>query len=86
MKSTFIEQNGEKQVKHTLTYLLYGTGDIVSRMVDCIFDREYKLNNFGESNIQELIGWINQEELPVINSRTTKVLRYFGNQILQINE
>lgn len=86
LKSTFIEQNGEQQVKHTLTYLLYGTGDIVSRMVDCIFDREYKLNNFGESNIKELIGWINQEGLPVINGRTTKVLRYFGNQIRQINE
>ncbi|HFW4799356.1 TPA: alcohol dehydrogenase, partial [Salmonella enterica subsp. diarizonae serovar 60-67:z35:-] len=86
LKSTFIEQNEEKKVKHTLTYLLYGTGDTVSRMADCIFDREYKLNNFGKSNIQELIGWINQEELPVINGRTTKVLRYFGNQIIQIHE
>lgn len=86
LKSTFIEQNGEEQVKHSLTYLLYGTGDIVSRMVDCIFDREYKLNHFGKSNIQELIGWINQENLPVINGRTTKVLRYFGLQIIQIND
>lgn len=86
LKSSFIEQNGEKQVKHTLTYLLYGTGDTVSRMADCIYDREYKLNHFGKSNIQELIGWINQEELPVINGRTTKVLRYFGNQIRQIDE
>ncbi|EKQ0891418.1 phospholipase D family protein [Salmonella enterica] len=86
LKSSFIEQNGEKQVKHTLTYLLYGTGDTVSRMVDCIYDREYKLNHFGKSNIQELIGWINQDELPVINGRTTKVLRYFGNQIRQIDE
>lgn len=86
LKSSFIEQNGEKQVKHTLTYLLYGTGDTVSRMADCIYDRDYKLNHFGKSNIQELIGWINQEELPVINGRTTKILRYFGNQIRQIDE
>ncbi|MDI9220271.1 phospholipase D family protein [Pantoea sp. EA-12] len=86
LKSSFIEGNEEKQVKDTLTYLLYGKGDTVSRMADCIYDREYKLNHFGKSNIQELIGWINKEELPVINGRTTKVLRYFGNQIRQINE
>lgn len=86
LKSSFIEYNEEKQVKHTLTYLLYGIGDTISRMADCIYDREYKLNHFGKSNIQELIGWINNEELPVINGRTTKVLRYFGNDIRQINE
>lgn len=86
LKSSFINYNDEKQVKHTLTYLLYGAGDTISRMADCIYDREYKLNHFGKSNIQELIGWINNEELPVINGRTTKVLRYFGNQIRQINE
>ncbi|EFH9050193.1 phospholipase D family protein [Escherichia coli] len=86
LKSSFIESNDEKQVKNTLMYLLYGSGDTISRMADCIYDREYKLNHFGKSNIQELIGWINNEDLPIINGRTTKVLRYFGNQIRQINE
>ncbi|WP_109392954.1 phospholipase D-like domain-containing protein [Proteus terrae] len=86
LKSSFIDYNEEKQVKYTLTYLLFGEGDTVSRMADCIYDREYKLNHFGKSNIQELIGWINKEELPVVNGRTTKVLRYFGNQVRQINE
>ena len=86
LKSSFIEYNEEEKIKNTLTYLLYGKGDTVSRMADCIYDGEYKLNHFGKSNIQELIGWINKEELPVINGRTTKVLRYFGNQVRQINE
>ncbi|HHX8313415.1 TPA: phospholipase D-like domain-containing protein [Vibrio diabolicus] len=86
LKNSFINNNEEQRVKNTLMYLLYGTGDAVGRMADCIFDGEYKLNEFGKSNVQELIGWINKEELPVINGRTTKVLRYFGNDIRQISE
>ncbi|PSU36201.1 phospholipase D-like domain-containing protein [Photobacterium lutimaris] len=86
LKETFIANNEEHHVKNTLTYLLFGSGDAVGRMADCIYDSEYKLNEFGKSNVQELIGWINKEELPVINGRTTKVLRYFGNDIRQISE
>ena len=86
LKSTFISHNDERRVKNTLTYLLFGAGDAVGRMADCIYDSEYKLNEFGKSNVQELIGWINKENLPVINGRTTKVLRYFGNDIRQIDE
>lgn len=86
LKSAFIENNEEKRVKKTLSYLLYGPGDPIERMANCIYDSEYKLNEFGKSNVQELIGWINKEELPVINGRTTKVLRYFGHNIRQISE
>ncbi|OOI06655.1 hypothetical protein BIW16_03155 [Vibrio sp. OULL4] len=32
------------------------------------------------------IGWINKENLPVINGRTTKVLRYFGFDVKQLSE
>ena len=78
--------NEEQRVKKTLIYLLYGTGDPVTRMANCIYDSEYKLNQFGKSNVQELIGWINKEDLPVINGRTTKVLRYFGNKVVQVSE
>lgn len=86
LKASFIEHNEESRVKNTITYLLYGAGDVVGRMADCIYDSEYKLNEFGKSNVQELIGWINKEDLPVINGRTTKVLRYFGNDIRQLSE
>jgi hypothetical protein len=63
---------------------LYGKGDIVKRMADLIYDSSYKLNEFGQSNVQELVGWINKEELPVINGRTTKVLRYYGFDVRQL--
>lgn len=86
LKITFIEANNEQQVKNTLCYLLYGTGDIITRMSNCIHDITHSLNEFGPANVQELIGWINKENLPVINGRTTKVLRYFGFEVKQLGE
>lgn len=80
----FSTSNDIIQIKKTITYLLYGKGDIIKRMSDCIYNDEFKLNAFGQSNVQELIGWINKENLPVINGRTTKVLRYFGFDVRQL--
>ncbi|HBR3944711.1 TPA: phospholipase D family protein [Klebsiella pneumoniae] len=80
----FSTSNDISQIKKTITYLLYGKGDIIKRMSDCIYNDEFKLNAFGQSNVQELIGWINKEDLPVINGRTTKVLRYFGFDVRQL--
>lgn len=86
LKRAFIEFNDESKVKNTFCYLLYGTEDIVVRMSNCIHDFNYKLNEFGPANVQELIGWINKENLPVINGRTTKVLRYFGFEVKQLGD
>lgn len=80
----FSTSNDISQIKKTITYLLYGKGDIIKRMSDCIYNDEFKLNAFGQSNVQELIGWINKENLPVINGRTTKVLRYLGFDVRQL--
>jgi hypothetical protein len=84
LKAEFIQSNDVNQVKKTLIHLLHGKGNIVNRMSDCIHEDEYWLNEFGQANMQELVGWINKEGLPVINGRTTKVLRYFGNDIRQL--
>lgn len=80
----FKSGNELDDVKSSIKHLLYGKGDIVKRMADLIYDNSYKLNEFGQSNIQELVGWINKEELPVINGRTTKVLRYYGFDVRQL--
>lgn len=84
LKEEFLGKNDIDQVKETLTYLVHGNTEIVERMANLIFNRQYKLNVFGQSNVQELIGWKNNEELPVINGRTTKVLRYFGFDVRQL--
>ena len=80
----FIGKNHSKQIKESLTYLIHGDSEIIERMANLIFNKKYKLNVFGQSNVQELIGWKNQEELPVINGRTTKILRYFGFDVRQL--
>ena len=74
----FKDSNDIRQIKKVLIYLLHGKDDYVSRMGNCIFDPEYKLNQFGRSAVQELLGWVNKEEIPICNGRTVKALRYLG--------
>lgn len=85
LKNKFLEDNDIQRIKGSFTHLLYGEGDIANRMADCIFDETYKLNEFGQANVQELVGWIGKENLPVINGRTTKILRYFGFNVRQLS-
>jgi len=84
LKQKFLGNNDIERVKRSLSYLIYGNADIVERMANLIFNPKYKLNVFGQANVQELIGWQNKEELPVVNGRTTKVLRYFGFDVRQL--
>ena len=74
----FKETNELKQVKATITYLLFGKGDFIRRMGRCIYDPAYKLNRFGQSNVQELLGWVNDEDIPVCNNRTLRSVRWLG--------
>ncbi len=37
----------------------------------------------GSLGAQELNGWCTREDLPIINSRTTKVLQFFGSDVRQ---
>jgi len=83
-KAQFPKLNDAKRVRETLAYVVFGPGDIVLRMANAIYNSDYKLEQFGQSNIQELIGWCNKEELPVINGRTTKILRFFGFDVRQL--
>lgn len=84
LKREFLKANDSKHLRESLSYLVYGNDPVIERMANVIFDSDYKLACFGPSNVQELIGWINKEDLPVINGRTTKVLRYFGFDVRQM--
>ncbi|MBR8179305.1 phospholipase D-like domain-containing protein [Burkholderia ambifaria] len=83
-KSEFPTFNDPKRTRETLAYLVHGKGDIVERMANAIYSPSYKLNEFGKANVQELVGWCNREELPILNGRTTKILRYFGSKVRQL--
>lgn len=81
----FRKVNDAKQVKRVITYLLHGKDDYITRMGNCIFAPEYKLNQFGRSAAQELLGWVNKENIPICNSRTVKALRYLGYSVAVFN-
>jgi hypothetical protein len=83
-RKVFRTYNDPKRTRETLAYLVFGEGDVVERMANAIFDPRYKLAEFGKANVQELIGWCNREDLPILNSRTTKVLRFFGSKVVQV--
>jgi HKD family nuclease len=83
-KRVFLKSNEPQKLREVLVYLIHGTGNIEVRMANVIFNPELKLNQFGQSNVQELIGWLNKEDYPVINGRTTKILRYFGSNVRQL--
>jgi hypothetical protein len=81
----FKKSNDLKEVKKVIAYLLYGKDDYITRMGNCIFSPDYKLNQFGRSAVQELIGWINKDGIPICNSRTVKALRYLGYSVTVFN-
>lgn len=76
--AAFREANELPRVRELLTYLLFGTDEAVVRMYRLIHDPEFRLREFGRSAVQELLGWINSEEIPICNSRTLKSLRWLG--------
>lgn len=86
LREDLFKKNDSKHIRDSLVYLVFGKDDVVKRMVNLIYDADYKINCFGRSNVQELVGWCNTEELPVINSRTTKVLKYFGFDVRQLSD
>ena len=84
LRKAFMDSNDPIRVRDSLAYLVHGKDEVIQRMANLIYGAEYKLNSFGVANVQEMIGWKNKEDLPVINGRTTKVLRYFGFDVRQL--
>lgn len=78
LRTDFMRDNDLDRVRRTLTYLLFGPGDFIDRMGNCIFNEEYSLRWFGRSCVQEVLGWVNGQNIPICNGRTVKAMRYLG--------
>jgi len=78
--------NGRTKINEVLTYLIHGDASPEVRMCHCIFDEAFFLKSFGRSSIQELVGWVGKESLPVCNARTTKVMHYLGFKVRQLDD
>lgn len=85
MEREFLRDNSPERVKGMIKHLLFGNGHYIDRMASCIFDRDRKIAHFGRACVQELYGWVNSDEVPVLNGRTTKVLRWLGFDIKVIS-
>jgi hypothetical protein len=70
--------NDERGVKETIAYLLHGSGDFIQRLHDVLYEREWKIDNFGLFCALELYGSIKPDEFPPINGRMAKALRFIG--------
>ena len=77
--------NDEEHIKSGLIYLLYGQDEVKYRMVELI-EGNRRIIGFGRSAITEILGWLNQDELPIINEKITKVMSYFGYDVEQYAE
>jgi hypothetical protein len=85
LRAAFFGRNSPERIRESLAYLVFDAGDPIVRMANLLFNPDLKINEFGSANVQELIGWTDQADLPVVNGRTTKILRYFGFEVQQLS-
>lgn len=80
MKEEFLNSNnGLENIKRTIRYLLYDNEAYEIKMANCIYDKDLKLNYFGESCIKELYGVMSDDEnIPLCNNRVFEAMEYLG--------
>lgn len=74
----FQQDNQLPRVKKAFHHLAFGSEDYVRRTYDCLYATDYKLAHFGRTCVLELYGWVNNDDIPPLNGRTIKALRYLG--------
>jgi HKD family nuclease len=78
IETNFIALNGEQKIKHTLNYLLHGKDPYQERIYRCWKDNNYTLKYFGINSYTELFGLVNNEDIPILNSRTRNSMQWLG--------
>lgn len=76
--TTFRERNSPIRIEKMLRHLYSGPGDYAQRLYDCVYDQSLKLDVWGRNSTLELFGWLNKNDIPPVNGRTTKALRTLG--------
>lgn len=78
-KTRFLNRknNKFKTIKDAWVMLLHGNEDLQVRMTKCRDSLKY----FGNSSVQELLGFYNPSEYPIRNSNVNAGLRFFGYDV-----
>ncbi|MFK3866296.1 phospholipase D family protein [Pseudoalteromonas rhizosphaerae] len=75
----FIQNNKMEQIRKSFIHLLDDTLPIDLRIHNLTHKKStYKLEQFGSSCIQELIGWANPEVMPIRNNKADKAVKLLG--------
>ena len=74
----FRADNNIDKVHECFYHLLFGGGDYVQRICDCVFLSRFKLSHFGRNCVLELFGWVNNDDVPPLNGRAIDALRFLG--------
>ena len=64
LRQDFLARNTPVQIKRALAFLLHDAGDIFERAYDVIYNEKYKLGQFGEFCVMELVGWMDPTRPP----------------------
>ncbi len=71
------KNNDLRDIRNNLHLLLHGEGDIKARMIKCRDALKY----FGDSSVQELVGFYYPTTYPIRNGNSNAGLRYFGYDV-----
>ena len=74
----FIAENRIEMVRDSFHHLMFGGGDYVQRIYDCLYLSKFKLSHFGRNCLLELFGWVNEDGVPPLNGRAIEALRFLG--------
>lgn len=75
----FIKENSIKSIRQAFAFLLHESLPINYRIYELISaNGTHKLNQFGPSCVQELIGWAKPKEMPLRNNKADKAVRLLG--------
>lgn len=75
-KTKILNNNSLQKLRHNLYNLLYGDENLPARMNKCS-----EINYMGTSTINEIVGYHNPYDYPIINKNSNSGLRFFGFNI-----
>ena len=75
----FINENSIRDIRLSFSFLLDEAQPIEYRIHELISPQgKYKLNQFGPSCVQELIGWASPTKMPIRNNKADKAVKLLG--------
>jgi len=76
--AAFVESNPSHKIKRALTYLLWSDADVQDRISALLPGGQHRLNELAASGVQELLGWVNPDAMPLRNRKADQALELLG--------